>query len=66
MPDVSGKALVSQIAALPPFPKVLFVSGYPNNALIHNGVLDENVAFIQKPFTADTLKRKVREVLDSV
>jgi CheY-like chemotaxis protein len=65
MPDVSGEALVSQIAGPPPFPKVLFVSGYPDNALIHNGVLDSNVAFLEKPFTADALRRKVREVLDS-
>jgi hypothetical protein len=45
---------------------VLFVSGYPSNALIHNGVLDDNVSFLEKPFTADALRRKVREVLDSV
>jgi DNA-binding NtrC family response regulator len=66
MPDVSGEALVSQIATPRPFPKVLFVSGYPNNALIHNGVLDDNVSFLEKPFTADALRRKVREVLDSL
>jgi signal transduction histidine kinase len=66
MPEMSGKALVSQIATPRPFPKVLFVSGYPNNALIHNGVLDDNVSFLEKPFTADALRRKVREVLDSV
>ncbi len=46
--------------------KVLYVSGYTNNAIVHHGVPDSDVAFPQKPFTNDILARRVREVLDSV
>jgi len=45
--------------------KVLYMSGYTDNAIVHQGVLDEAADFIQKPFTADSLVRKVREVLDA-
>jgi two-component system cell cycle sensor histidine kinase/response regulator CckA len=65
MPEMSGKALATQIETARPGIKVLFVSGYTNNAVVHHGVLDPNVAFLQKPFTADVLARKVREVIDS-
>jgi CheY-like chemotaxis protein len=66
MPEMSGKALAAQIETARPGIKVLFVSGYTNNAIVHHGVLDSNVAFLQKPFTTDVLARKVREVIDSV
>jgi two-component system cell cycle sensor histidine kinase/response regulator CckA len=66
LPEMSGKWLAGQIQDARPGAKVLFVSGYTNDAIVHHGVLDSNVAFLQKPFTADTLARKVREVLDSV
>lgn len=66
MPGMSGKALASQIETERAGIKVLFVSGYTDNAVVHHGVLDSNVAFLQKPFTTDVLARKVREVLDSV
>jgi hypothetical protein len=43
--------------------KVLFMSGYTNDAIVHHGILDSSVAFLQKPATTDSVLRKVREVL---
>jgi PAS domain S-box-containing protein len=66
MPEMSGKAAGSQIEVARPGIKILYISGYTNNAIVHHGVLDSNMAFLQKPFTNDVLARNVREVLDSV
>jgi PAS domain S-box-containing protein len=66
MPEMTGKAMVSRLEATRPGIKVLFVSGYINNTIVLHGVLNSNVAFLQKPFTADVLARKVRKVLDAV
>ena len=65
MPEMSGKELASQIEAARPGIKALFVSGFTSNAIIHHWVLDSSVFFLQKPFTADDLAHKVREVIDS-
>jgi CheY-like chemotaxis protein len=64
MPDVSGRELADQLAALRPGLRVLFMSGYTDDAVVRHGVLQEGIAYLQKPFTPDTLARKVRRVLD--
>jgi PAS domain S-box-containing protein len=64
MPGVSGKELANRVTRLRPDLKVLFMSGYTDEAIVHHGVLDSDVQFIQKPFSPASLARKVREVLD--
>jgi len=65
MPRVSGRKLAEQLAPERPAMKVLFASGYTDDAIVRHGVLEAGVAFIQKPFKPDALVRKVREVLDA-
>ncbi|MDZ7699888.1 MAG: PAS domain S-box protein [Deltaproteobacteria bacterium] len=65
MPRMSGKALVEEIQNIRPDIKTLFMSGYTANAIAHQGVLDEGVHFIQKPFGLKSLARKVRGALGS-
>ncbi len=65
MPEISGKEVAQRITALLPHLKVLFMSGYTDEAIVHHGVLDSSVEFIQKPFTPLGLSKKVREVLDA-
>ena len=64
MPKIGGRELADRIAEIRPEIKVLYMSGYTDNAIVHHGVLGEGMEFIQKPFTVDGLARKVREVLD--
>jgi CheY-like chemotaxis protein len=66
MPEMSGRELVDRFARLRPNTKVLFMSGYTDDAIVRHGVLRPGTAYLQKPFSPDTLARKVRDVLDSL
>jgi PAS domain S-box-containing protein len=63
MPDMNGRKLADAAQARRPGLKVLFTTGYTRNAVVHNGVLDKEVALIGKPFTVGALGEKVRSVL---
>jgi CheY-like chemotaxis protein len=65
MPQMSGKVVAEQLLMRYPELKVLFISGYTDSAIVHQGRLDAGVAFLHKPFTPARLARKVREVLDA-
>jgi CheY-like chemotaxis protein len=64
MPGMTGRALADNVLSERPELKVLYMTGYTQNAVVHNGVLDAGVAFLPKPFTSDQLAHKVRQVLD--
>jgi PAS domain S-box-containing protein len=64
MPLMSGPELAQRVARVRPDLRVLFVSGYTDRALIHQGLRQPGTAFLQKPFTPETLARTVRKVLD--
>ena len=65
MPGMNGRELAQRISEIRPNVKVLYMSGYTENVIGHNGTLDAGVRLLQKPFTLRDLKSKVREVLDS-
>jgi CheY-like chemotaxis protein len=64
MPKMGGRGLSDRIKSIHPGTRVLFMSGYTDNAIVHQGVLNPGVSYLQKPFTPKALARKVREVLD--
>ncbi len=63
MPGMSGAVLVERLRRSRPHLRVLFMSGYTDEAIVHHGVLDPGIPFIQKPFTLDSLAQKIRQVL---
>lgn len=65
MPQLSGQELSKQLTLSRPGIKVLFMSGYTDAAIVHHGILDEKVHFIQKPFTTELFLQKIRELLDA-
>jgi CheY-like chemotaxis protein len=65
MPRMGGRELAEQIARTSPDTKTLYVSGYTDDVVVRNGVLEKGTAFLQKPFTPSALLAKVREVLDT-
>ena len=65
MPVMGGRQLGEHLASLNPNIRILYMSGYTDVAVVRQGTLGSDVAFLQKPFTPDVLARKVREVLDA-
>ena len=65
MPQMRGVELARRLALVRPGLKVLFMSGYTDDSIVRHGVLDSKMAFLQKPFTPESLTRKLREVLTS-
>ena len=63
MPGIGGRELIKQLAELRPETKVLYLSGYTEDAIISEGTIERDAAFLQKPFTLKSLSQKVREVL---
>jgi two-component system cell cycle sensor histidine kinase/response regulator CckA len=65
MPEVSGRELARRLRTVRRDLKVLFMSGYADDAIVRQGVLDPGAAYLQKPFTPDALAGKIRELLDA-
>jgi PAS domain S-box-containing protein len=65
MPQVGGRELAARLTALLPRLKVLYMSGYTDDAIVHHGRLEPGIVFLVKPFSPGALARKVREVLDT-
>jgi len=66
MPGMNARDVALGLAATRPHTKVLYVSGYPDQSIVHQGLLAPGLAFLQKPFAPDALARKIREVMKTV
>jgi PAS domain S-box-containing protein len=66
MPKMSGKDVARRLQMVHPESRVLFMSGYTDEAIVHHGIVDSHIAFIQKPFSETALMQKIRDVLDAV
>ena len=64
MPGMNGRLLAERMRALFPSLRVLYVSGYAQDVIVRQGVLNEGIEFLAKPYTLDQLARRVRDVLD--
>jgi CheY-like chemotaxis protein len=65
LPEMSGPAMVLQVQQRHPESRVLYMSGYTDHAIVHDGVLDPDLWFLQKPFNGEALVTKVRDLLDA-
>jgi len=64
MPEMNGKELSKILSGIKPGLKCIFMSGYTNNAIIHNGIIESGISYLQKPFTLHELSSKVRETIE--
>ena len=65
MPDTTGPRLATQLRTICPNLRVLYTSGYTDNVIVHNCMLDPGVAYLQKPFTPALLLNAIRQALDA-
>jgi PAS domain S-box-containing protein len=65
MPGISGRELAGRVKAIRPDIKILFMSGYTDQSVVHHGILDTDAALLQKPFTMAALAAKLREILNT-
>jgi FixJ family two-component response regulator len=65
MPQMGGRELAENLTARAPNMRVLFTSGYTDDAIVRHGIIEANTNFIQKPFTMETLASKIREIFDN-
>jgi FixJ family two-component response regulator len=66
LPKLGGRELAERVSSRRPGIKVLFISGYTDDVTMHNGLLEPGAALLQKPFTAESVGRRVREALDGL